>query len=184
MREKATECPITASDIEIIRKLAEEGFNKARSNPRNPISFCSIAIDWQSEDRKTFNRLARFGFSAHAESHKSEQVLADRLVEVVNTGAIAMLNGAESEQIYRLFDDTVHPYGLSHHRDYVLLWSGCGMLYMSIVSDAGEESRADEIIIEDSIYEGLEEHERFSDCRQYGDADTPDWDKWYVKQEK
>jgi len=183
MREKATECPITESDIEIIRKLAEEGFNKARSNPRNPISFCSIAIDWQSEDRKTFKRVARFGFSDNAESHKSEQLLADRLVEVINTGMIAILNGMDCNLAYQLFDDATHPNDFSHHRDYVLLWSGCGMLYMSIVSDAGEESRADEIIIEDSIYEGLEEHERFRDCRQYGDTDTPDWDYWYVKKE-
>ena len=186
--------PVTNEDVGVIKTYLKEAIMKmcATDHPSMDATpyICTFAIDWQSEDKSTVHRIARYelayiegefveGCAVPAE-YQDDRTLISQLFEVVvfSNSVTRRKDWVECWKIvgYSQFLDSATPDSLNHFCDSFILQPDCGVLFLTILSNAKRHSDDCELIVIEGIQSRLKcEHEPFKGCRE----NSEDRDVWY-----
>jgi hypothetical protein len=174
--------PITADDVRHIKKLLLKAmtdknlWQDAAHEPRTQF-ICTLAIDWQSEDKSVIQRISRFDlayidgqtYEGYAVPYIYAEERADisQMFEMVANAHIADSKGWLTVPIDEFLRGL--PQGVTHDCQAIALWEDCGALIFTVLSDGCEESVVcNANIMSDGVFCALlENNEQFKSCRSW-----------------
>ena len=165
--------PITAEDITVIKGYIKESIKEAADKePTIQPYICSIALDWQSEDKHVIQRVSRFDISyidgnfiageAVPPEQKEDRTLINQIFELSTAIVIADARGWLKAPVDELLRSIPEDYDSLFWT--FALWRDCGALLTTVL--ANHDSFANNHWLNNYQFLLREKYEPFQDCRE------------------